>query len=213
MNSTWKHLECHVREKKMRLEDLTDRMEKFDKLLQAQHHWLSQCSEKITKTQTDTGGAHENEGIITELQTLHTQLLPTIGKILDLQMHFDNTCSEAHAKHCHIDKSQLQLKLFRDSLEGMLAWLHKQRKAVDEKCRLVGSDGKLDELIEWHRKTKQDIETHRGVRDSILLISDRFIKELGHAEINQLKTSVSELKDGFSNLEISFKKFSGSIGV
>ena len=89
--------------------------------------------EKITKTQTDTGGAHENEGIITELQTLHTQLLatnkiglllvhqhgecvlPTIGKILDLQMHFDNTCSEAHAKHCHIDKSQLQLKLFRVS--------------------------------------------------------------------------------------------------
>jgi hypothetical protein len=34
----------------------------------------------------------------------------------------------------------------------------------------------------------------------------RFIKELGHTEINQLKTSVSELKDGFSNLEISFKK-------
>ena len=56
-----------------------------------------------------------------------------------------------------------------------MAWLHKQRKAVDEKCRLVGSDGKLDELIEWHRKTKQDIETHRGVRDSILLISDRSV--------------------------------------
>ena len=55
----------------------------------------------------------------------------------------------------------------------MLAWLHKQTKAVDDKCRLVGSDGKLDELIEWHRKTKVDIETHRGVRDSILLISDR----------------------------------------
>ena len=63
----------------------------------------------------------------------------------------------------------------QDSLEGMLAWLHKQRKAVDEKCRLVGSDGKLDELIEWHRKTKQDIDTHRGVRDSILLISDRLV--------------------------------------
>ena len=56
----------------------------------------------------------------------------------------------------------------------MLAWLHKRTKAVDEKCQHVGHDGKLDELIEWHKKTKQDIETHRGVRDSILLISDRY---------------------------------------
>ena len=123
-----------MRERKVRLEDLSDRMEKFDKLIQAQHHWLNTCSDKITKTQTDTGGAHDNEAIISELQTLHAQLLatnkigllliyqhgevvlPTIGKILDLQMHFDNTCSEAHSKHCHIDKSQLQLKLFRVSV-------------------------------------------------------------------------------------------------
>ena len=33
----------------MRLEDLTDRMEKFDKLLQAQHHWLDQCSVSISQ--------------------------------------------------------------------------------------------------------------------------------------------------------------------
>ena len=103
---------------------------------------LSFLQEKIGKTQTDTGGSKDNEAIITELQTLHAQLLatnkiglllvhqhgecvlPTIGKILDLQMHFDNTCSEAHSKHCHIDKSQLQLKLFRvcpwDHLIGIL---------------------------------------------------------------------------------------------
>ena len=55
----------------------------------------------------------------------------------------------------------------------MLAWLNKRKKAVDDKCGEVGSEGKLEEIIEWHRKTKQDIETHRGVRDSILLISDR----------------------------------------
>ena len=45
---------------------------------------------------------------------------------------------------------------------------------------------------------------------SVTIICFRFIKELGHAEINQLKTSVSELKDGFSNLEISFKKVGSS---
>lgn len=42
---------------------------------------------------------------------------------------------------------------------------------------------------------------------SDITVFTRFIKE-GHAEINQLKTSVAELKDGFSNLEISFKKVS-----
>ena len=42
---------------------------------------------------------------------------------------------------------------------------------------------------------------------SIIIDLSRFIKE-GHAEINELKTSVSELRDGFSNLEIAFKKVS-----
>merc|ERR1712241_1004888 len=124
-------------------------MEKFDTLIKTQHTWLDQCSDKIAKCQTDGPGGMENEAIVQDLQMLHDQVLatnkiglliihqhgecvlPTISKILDLQMHLDNVCSEAHAKHCHIDKSQLQLKLFRDSLDGMLSWLRKKSDSVD----------------------------------------------------------------------------------
>ena len=67
-----------------------------------------------------------------------------------------------------------QSEHLQDSLEGMLSWLRKKADAIDEKSQLVGSPNiKLEDLIEWHRKTKQDIDTHRGVRDSIVLISDR----------------------------------------
>ena len=38
---------------------------------------------------------------------------------------------------------------------------------------------------------------------------NRFIRE-GHAEIKQLKASVAELKNGFDNLEVAFKKVSDS---
>ena len=92
-----------------------------------QQPWF-RCPKTVTSR---PAGANENGAIVAELQTLHSQLLatnkiglmiihqhgqtvlPTISKILNLQMHFDNVCSEAHSKHCHIDKSQLQLKLFR----------------------------------------------------------------------------------------------------
>ena len=40
-------------------------------------------------------------------------VLPTITKILDLTMHFDNVCSEASSKHCNLDMAKLQLKLFK----------------------------------------------------------------------------------------------------
>eukprot|EP00116_Pleurobrachia_bachei_P007932 sb/3468194/ len=219
---------CHVRERKVRLEDLTEKMDKFDKLIKVQHHWLEQCSEKIAKVPSDTVGSKENNTIINELQTLHTQVLttnkiglliinqhgecvlPTIAKILDLQMHFDNVCSEAHAKHCVINKSQLQLKIFRDSVEGMMSWLHRTTKLVEQKQNQIGHNAKLDELIEWHKKTKRDIDTHRDVKDSIVKFMN--LKE-DTPEIVELKTSVAELKDGFGNLETSFKKISGSLGV
>ena len=48
--------QCHVQENKVKLEDITERMEKFDKLITAQHAWLDTCSEKIVKSQTDTAG-------------------------------------------------------------------------------------------------------------------------------------------------------------